>query len=232
MQQNKQCGHTGEREPSPHPQPPVLLPYSPHIPGYFQVYQASLTTRHDQLPFFFHWHRNHSKFHSIYPKKILSSPKCQHLHYWGCHDFLAALNAYPNATVAYTDGSDDSTVDTPSDAAVTFNTTPPTTICNISPIKGSCPAETYAIILFTHLPHINTFSHPIICAIDNLSVRSTLHQIQHLNAKPFASNANCLALWYNYIPNFLHNTHLHINFTWIKEHADFVGNEHSDKISK
>ena len=69
--------------------------------------------------------------------------------------------------IAYTDGSDDPTVDTPSGAAITFNTTPPTTICNTSPIKGCYPAEAYAIILCTYLPHINTFSQPIIFAIDN-----------------------------------------------------------------
>ena len=57
------------------PKPPVSLPYSPHIPGYFQVYQASLTTRHDQHPFFFHWHKNHSKFHSTCPKKYSLFPK-------------------------------------------------------------------------------------------------------------------------------------------------------------
>ena len=117
-------------------------------------------------------------------KNNLSCPNFQHLHYWGCHDLLAALDAYPNATVAYTDGSDDPTVDTPSGAAITFNTTPPTSICNISPIKGSYPAELHAIILFTYLPHINTFSQPIIFAIDNLSVCSTLHAMQQLNAKP------------------------------------------------
>ena len=149
-------------------------------------------------------------------KNNLSPPNLQHLHYWGCHDLLDALNAYPNATVAYTDGSDDPTVDTPSGAAITFNTTPPTTVCNTSPIKGSYPADIYAIILFTYLPHINTVSQPINVAIDNLSVCSTLHQIQQSNAKPFASNANCFALWYNYIWDFLHNTHLHIIVTWIK----------------
>ena len=94
-------------------------------------------------------------------------------------DFLlAALDAYPNATVAYTNKSDDPTVDTPSGAAITLNTTPPTTICNISPIKGSYPAKNYAIILFIYLRHINTFSQPIIRAIDNLSECSTLHQKQ------------------------------------------------------
>ena len=67
-------------------------------------------------------------------------------------------------------------------------------------------------------------------ATDNLSVCSTLHQIQQLKAKPFASNANSFALWYNYIWDFLHNTHLHIIFTWIKGHADFDDNEHSDKF--
>ena len=123
-------------------------------------------------------------------------------------------------------------MDTPSGAAITFNTTPPTTICNTSPIKGSYPAETYAIILFTYLPHSNTFSQPIIPAIDNLLVCSTLHQIQQLKAKPFASTASCFALWYNYIWDFLHNTHLHIILTWIKGHADFAGNEHSDRISE
>ena len=123
-------------------------------------------------------------------------------------------------------------MDTPSGSAITFNTTPPTTICNTSPIKGSYPAEIYAIILFTYLQHIDTLTQPIIFAIDNLSVCSTLHQIQQLKTKPFASNANCFALWYNYIWEFLHNTHIHIIFTWIKGHADFDGNEHSDRISK
>ena len=165
-------------------------------------------------------------------KNNLSPPNPQHLHYWGCHTLLDTLDAYPNAAVAYTDGSDDPTVDTPSGAAITFNTTPPTTICNTSPIKGSYPAEIYAIILFTYLPHSNTFSQPIICVIDNLLVYSTLHQIEQLKAKPFASTASCFALWYNYIWDFLHNTHLHIILTWIKGHADFAGNEHSDRISK
>ena len=172
------------------------------------------------------------KFIQFTLKNNLSSPKFQHLHYWGCHDLLAALDAYPNATVAYTDRSDDPTVDTPTGAAISFHITPPTTICNILPIKGSYPAEPYAIILFTYLPQMNTFSVPIVFAIDNLSFCSTLHQIQQLNAKPFASNANCFALWYNYIWNFLHNTQLHIIFTWIKGHADFVGNEHSERMCK
>ena len=165
-------------------------------------------------------------------KNNLSPPNPQHLHYWGCHDFLNALDAYPNATIAYTDGSDDPTANTPSGAAITFNTTPPTAICNTSPVKGSYPAEMYAIILFTYLQHLDTLSQPIIFAIDNLSVCSTLHQIQQFKTKPFASNANCFALWYNYIWEFLHNTHLHIIFTWIKGHADFAGNEHSYKICK
>ena len=165
-------------------------------------------------------------------KNNLSPPNPQNVHCWGCHDFLDALDAYPNATVADTEGSDDPTVDTPSGTAITFNTTPPTTICNTSPIKGFYPAEIYAIILFTYLPHINTLSQPISFAIDNLSVCSSLHQIQQLKDKPFASNANCVALWYNYIWYFLHNTHPHIIFTRIKGHDDFTGNEHSDKISK
>ena len=119
-------------------------------------------------------------------KNNLSPPNPQHLHYRECHDFLDALDAYPNATVAYTDRSNDPTVDTSSGAAITFNTTTPTTICNTSPIKGSYPAEIYAILLFTYLPHINSFCQPIIFAIDNLSVCSTLHQIQQFKAKPFA----------------------------------------------
>ena len=128
-------------------------------------------------------------------KNNLSPPNPQHLHYWGCHDLLDALDAYPNATIAYTDGSDDPTANTPSGAVITFNTTPPTTICNTSPVKGSYPAEIYAIILFTYLQHLDTLSQPIIFAIDNLSVCSTLHQIQQFKTKPFASNANCFALW-------------------------------------
>ena len=111
-------------------------------------------------------------------KNNLSPPNLQHSHYWGCHDLLDAVDAYLDATVAYTDGLDDATVDTPSGAAITSNTTPPTTICSTSPIEGSYPAEAYAIILFTYLPHISTFSQQINIAIDNLSVCSTLHQIQ------------------------------------------------------
>ena len=108
-------------------------------------------------------------------KNNLPPPNPQHLHYWGCHDLLDALDAYPNATIAYTNGSDDPTANTPSGAAITFNTTPPTTICNTSPVKASYPAEIYAIILFTYLQHLDTLSQRIIFAIDNLSVCSTLH---------------------------------------------------------
>ena len=103
------------------------------------------------FPFSFTGTTSTQHFIQLTLKNNLSPPNPQHLHYWGCHDLLNALDAYPNATIAYTDGSDDPTVNTPSGAAITFNTTPPTTICNTSPIKGSYPAEIYAIILFTYL---------------------------------------------------------------------------------
>ena len=90
------------------------------------------------------------------------------------------------------------------------------------------PLPQKATVTFPHMSTILTPNHQF-CF---LTLCSTLPEIQQSNVKPFASNANCFALWYNHIWNFLHNTLLHIILTWIKEHADFDGNEHSDKISK
>ena len=92
-------------------------------------------------------------------KDNISSPKFQHLHYWGCHDLLAALEAYPNATVAYTDGPDDPTVDTPSGAAITFNTTLPTAICNISPSRTLCHYLVYLPPTHQHPLSTDNFCH-------------------------------------------------------------------------
>ena len=81
-------------------------------------------------------------------------PKLDHLHYWRCQDLRQALITYLAATVCYTDGSDDPKSNRPSGSAATFNTAPPITICNTSPIKGSYPAQIFAIV------HITLFQIP------------------------------------------------------------------------
>ena len=162
----------------------------------------------------------------------IATPKLDHLHFWDCHDLRQALNTYPAATVCYTDGSEDPKDDRPSCLAATFNTSPPKTICNTSPIKGSYPAKIFAIILITLLQTIPTLPQPIIFAIDNLSVCSTLQFIQQTKCNPFTASTNSFCLWYSHIWTFLHCSPLHIILTWIKGHADFPGNDYSDAISK
>ena len=159
-------------------------------------------------------------------------PKLDHLHFWGCHDLRQALLTYPTATVCYTDGSDDQKNERPSGCAATFNTAPPITICNTSPIKGSYPAEIFAIILTTLLRSLPTLPQPMIFAIDNLSVCTTLQLIQQTKWNPFTASSNPICLWYSHIWTFLHSSPLRIIFTWIKGHADFPGNDYSDAISK
>ena len=159
-------------------------------------------------------------------------PKLDHLHFLGCHDLRQALLTYPTATVCYTDGSDDQKNDRPSGSAATFNTAPPITICNTSPIKGSYPAEIFAIILTTLLRSLPTLLQPIIFAIDNLSVCSTLQLIQQTEFNTATASSNPFCLWYSHIWTFLHSSPLHIIFTWIKGHAVFPCNDYSDAISK
>ena len=105
-------------------------------------------------------------------------PKLDHLYYWGCHDLRQALITHPAATVCYMDGSDDPKRNRPLGSAAIFNTAPPIPICNKSPIKGSYPAEIFAIILITllqilpTLPNRRKISHSL--PAQNLSVSGTL----------------------------------------------------------
>ena len=125
-------------------------------------------------------------------------PNPDHLHDWGCHDLRQALIQYPTATACYTDGSDDPKNDKPCGSAATFNTSPPVSICNISPIKGSYPAEIFAIVFTTLFQALPTLSQPIIFAIDSLSVCSTLHFIQQATFNPFTASNNPFCLWYSH----------------------------------
>ena len=159
-------------------------------------------------------------------------PKLDHLHYWGCHDLRQALITYPAATVCYTDGADDPKCNRPSGSAATFNTAYPITICNTSPITGSYPAEIFAIVVITLFQILPTLLQPIIFAIDNLSVCSTLQFIQQTKDNPFTASTNPFCLCYSHIWTFLHSSPRHIIFTWIKGYADFPGNDYSDAISK
>ena len=164
--------------------------------------------------------------HNIPPQKL------DHLHYWGCHDLRQALITYPAAIVYYTDGSDDSKSNRPSGSAATFNTAPPIAICNTFLIKGSYPAEIFAIVLITLFQILPTLPQPIIFAIENLSVCSTLRFIQQTKDNPFTASTNPFCLWYSHIWTFLHSSPLQIIFTWFKGHADFPGNDCSQAISK
>ena len=159
-------------------------------------------------------------------------PKLDNLHYWGCHHLRQALITHPAATVCYRDGSDNPKCNRPSGSAATFNTAPPTTICNMSPIEGSYPAEIFAIVPITLFQILPTLPQPIIFAIDNLSVCSTLQFIKQTKDNPFNASTNPFCLWYSHICTFPQSSTLHITFTWIKGHADLPGNDYSDAISK
>ena len=130
-------------------------------------------------------------------------PKLDHLHYWGCHDLRQALITYPPATACYTDGCDDPKCNRPSDSAATFNTAPPITIHNTSPIKGSYPAEIFAIILITLFQILPTLPQPIIFALDNLIVSTNLQFIQQTKGNPFTASTNPFCLWYSHSWTFL-----------------------------
>ena len=199
----------------------ILFPTKPPNPRYTTSFPYAFSNSHFN-PLLLQF----SLVHNIPP------PNLDHLHYWGCHNLRQALTAYPAATVCDTDGSDDPKSNRPSGSAATYNTAPPITICNTSPIKGSYPAEIFAIVLITLFQILPTLPQTTIFAIDNLSVCSTLQFTQQTRDNPFTASTNLFCLWYSHIWTFLHSSPLHIIFTWIKGHGEFPGNDYSDVISK
>ena len=162
-------------------------------------------------------------------------PNFSHLDYWGCHDLLNALQSNTTYSIIYTDGSDDPNSSNPSGSAAIISLQPNnhTIITSPSPLKGSYPAEIYAIIISLLFPQLTTLPQPIISAIDNLSTCLTLNTLLHFHSPPFTTSNNSFALWYNLIWHLLqHLKHITILFTWIKGHADFPGNDAADSVSK
>ena len=162
-------------------------------------------------------------------------PNFSHLDYWGCHDLLNALQSNTTYSIIYTDGSDDPNSSNPSGSAAIISLQPNnhTIITSPSPLKGSYPAEIYAIIISLLYPQLTTLPQPIIFAIDNLSTCLTLNTLLHFHSPPFTTSNNSFALWYNLIWHLLeHLKHVTILFTWIKGHANFPGNDAADSVSK
>ena len=79
----------------------------------------------------------------------IPQPNPTQLDYWGCHDLLNALTLHPNATLCYSDGSDDPNNNNPSGSAIVFvpNSHSNTILTPTSPIRGSYSGKIYAIII-------------------------------------------------------------------------------------
>ena len=141
-------------------------------------------------------HLAHSGNHRHGANQNIPLPNFSHLDYWGCHDLLNALQSNTTYSIIYTDGSDDPNSSNPSGSAAIISLQPNdhTIITSPSPLKGSYPAEIYAIIISLLYPQLTTLPQPIIFAIDNLSTCLTLNTLLHFHSPPFTTSNNSFAL--------------------------------------
>ena len=191
---------------------------------------------HSVFPYPYTNHISSNHYLLYTPHHNIPKPNPKQLDCWGCHDLLKATTLHPQATVCYSDGSDDPNTNNPSGSAMVFvpnshsNTiltaTPP------PPIKGAYPGEIYAIIISLLYSDIHLFPQPLIYAIDNLTTCSNLNLIQSSSTFPFNYNTNSFCSWYHLLWHLLKKTNLTIIFTWIQGHANFKGNNVADTISK
>ena len=204
--------------------PFLSLPQAPLHPTSLQSFPLSYST-----------YTSTNSYLCFHSNQTIRPPNNSHLDFWGCHDLLQHLQQNQKYTLIYTDGSDDPSSSLPSGSAAVITHQPNhhTILTNLSPIKGSYPAEIYSIITTLFFPNLPSLQQPIIFAIDNLSVCTTLNFLQPLNHPPFSSHTNSFALWYNLIWHLLQRLrHLNILFTWIKGHAGFPRNDTADSIAK
>ena len=202
----------------------ITTPTHPICPTTLQDFPISHTTTLSTTHYF-----------QLKSNQNIPLPNFSHLDYWGCHDLLNALQSNTTYSIIYTDGSDDPNSSNRSGSAAIISLQPNdhTIITSPSPLKGSYPAEIYAIIISLLYPQLTTLPQPIIFAIYNLSTCLTLNTLLHFHSPPFTTSNNSFALWYNLIWHLLqHLKHIAILFTWIKGHADFPGNDAPDSVSK
>ena len=202
----------------------ITTPTHPICPTTLQDFPISHTTTLSTTHYF-----------QLKSNQNIPLPNFSHLDYWGCHDLLNALQSNTTYSIIYTDGSDDPNSSNPSGSAAIISLQPNdhTIITSPSPLKGSYPAEIYAIIISLLYPQLTTLPQPIIFAIDNLSTCLTLNTLLHFHSPPFTTSNNAFALWYNLIWHLLqHLKHIAILFAWIKGHANFPGNDAADSVSK
>ena len=72
-------------------------------------------------------------------RNVIPLPPRGTLDYWGCHDFIEAIQHHPTATIIYTDGSNNPTKPLLPSGSAAIITTPSSTLAITStcPIKGS-----------------------------------------------------------------------------------------------
>ena len=127
--------------------PFITTPTHPICPTTLQDFPISHTTTLSTTHYF-QLKSNHN----------IPLPNFSHLDYWGCHDLLNALQSNTTYSIIYTNGSDDPNSSNPSGSAAIISLQPNdhTIITSPSPLKGSYPAEIYAIIISLFYPQLTT----------------------------------------------------------------------------
>ena len=117
----------------------ITTPTHPTCPTTLQDFPISHTTTLSTTHYF-----------QLKSNQNIPLPNFSHLDFWGCHDLLNALQSNTTYSIIYTDGSDDPNSSNPSGSAAIISLQPNdhTIITSPSPLKGSYPAEIYAIIIF------------------------------------------------------------------------------------
>ena len=165
-------------------------------------------------------------------RDVIPLPPSGTLDYWGCHDFIEAIQHHPTGTIIYTDGSNNPTKPLLPSGSAAVITTPSSTLAITStcPIKGSYPAEIYSVLMLTTFP-LHSLPQPIIIPIDNLSTCSTLNYIMSHSHFPLSSSTDPFSFWYYLIWASLNQSKLAPIFVWCKGHVDILGNKVADSIA-
>ena len=131
---------------------------------------------HSRFPYPYVHHISTNQYLLYTTHYNIPKPNPKQLDYCECHDLLHALTLHPNATLCYSDGSDDPNNNNPSGSAIVFvpNSHSDIFLTATPPIKGSYPGRIHAIIISLLYPHIQLFPQPLIYAIDILTTCSNL----------------------------------------------------------
>ena len=186
------------------------------------------STHSTPFPYPFSSTRSNRTYIQFDLRYVTPLPPSGTLDYWGCHDFIEAIQHHPTATIIYTDGSHNATKPLLPSVSAAIITTPSSTLAITStcPIKGSYPAEIYSILMLT-IFLLHSLPQPIIIPIDNPSTCSTLNYIMSHSHFPLSSSIESFSFWYYLIWSSLNKSKLVPLFVWCKGHNVLQRLDHS-----